>query len=531
MQIRFFITNFVEWENMTMTKPVEQALPQTDLEASNSNYAEEVKSERLKVLNNVMIVVSAIIVLILLTFGTLAKLGGDQILAYASAVIILAAGGLFSNFLLGKQPFPYAAWTFVLTPMLSMSVLMYQIQPAEGEQISLAVQVVPFVFPLIVFIGGLLVSPISTIYMTLFSIAIIIGVPAINRSFSPTVHQWFAVLLTGLAAGLASQVTGELYAITQWALSNYSRERRTNEELFEKRLEVQRSLKRAEALGEQLKETNHDLEKAKAEAEEAKHFRGQFLANMSHELRTPLNAIIGFSETMLQFPIMYDDQALPDAYERDLNQIYNSGRQLLHVINDILDLAKVDAGKLEIHMQEVEAGAIVNAVMSTARGLLGSKNVKLDKEAMDPIPNVWGDESRLRQVLLNLYSNACKYTDEGSILLKVTELPATGEIQFAIQDTGVGIAASEHEKLFQEFQQAKSGGRDPRSGSGLGLAISRQLLELMGGRIWMESTVGKGSTFYFTVKKHTAQEKQSNGANGNGVKEVAALSPKAEGVE
>jgi signal transduction histidine kinase len=518
---------------MTMTKPVEQELPKTELESANSNYAEEVKAERLKVLNNVMIVVSAVIVLILLTFGTLAKLGGDQIVAFSAAVVILAAGGLLSNFLIGRQPFPFAAWTFILTPMISMSLLMYQIQPAEGEQVSLAVQVVPFVFPLIVFIGGLLVSPISTAYMTLLSIGIIIGVPGFNKAggFTPTAHQWFAVFLTALAAGLASQVTGELYAITQWALSNYSRERRTNEELFEKRLEVQRSLKRAEALGEQLKETNQDLEKAKAEAEEAKHFRGQFLANMSHELRTPLNAIIGFSETMLQFPIMYDDQALPDAYERDLNQIYNSGRQLLHVINDILDLAKVDAGKLEIHMQEVEAGAIVNAVMSTARGLLGSKNVRLDKEAPDPIPNVWGDESRLRQVLLNLYSNACKYTDEGSIVLKVTELPATGEIQFAIQDTGVGIAPSEHEKLFQEFQQAKSGGRDPRSGSGLGLAISRQLLELMGGRIWMESTVGKGSTFFFTVKKYDAQTKQSNGANGTVVKEVAALSPKAEGVE
>jgi signal transduction histidine kinase len=518
---------------MTMTKPVELELDTPKSESTNANYAEEVKADRLKILNNVMIVTSIVIVLVLLTFGTLARLEGDQIVAFTAAVVILALGGLLSNFLLGRQPFPFAAWTFVIAPMISMSLLMYQIQPAEGEQVSLAVEMVPFVFPLIVFIGGLLVSPISTLYLTLISVGLIIGVPAIGRSagFAPTLHQWFAVLLTSLAAALASQVTGELYAITQWALSNYSRERRTNEELFEKRLEVQRSLKRAEALGEQLKESNHDLEKAKAEADEAKHFRGQFLANMSHELRTPLNAIIGFSETMLQFPIMYDDQALPDAYERDLNQIYNSGRQLLHVINDILDLAKVDAGKLEIHMQEVEAGAIVNAVMSTARGLLGSKTVKLDKEAPDPIPNVWGDESRLRQVLLNLYSNACKYTDEGSIILRVTELNDTGEIQFALHDTGVGISPSDHEKLFQEFQQAKSGGRDPRSGSGLGLAISRQLLELMGGRIWMESTVGKGSTFFFTIKKFGAQDKQTNGANGTAVKVVEAVSPKAEGVE
>jgi signal transduction histidine kinase len=527
-----------------MTTPIELEKPKNSdvsaelekpkgSEPSNTSFAEEVKADRLKILNLVMMVVSTVIILVLLTFGTLASLETSTIFAFAAAIVILFLGGSLSNFLLSRYPFPFAAWTFIAAPLVSMALLLYQMQPAAGEDASLAVEMIPFVFPLIIFIGGLLVSPISTIYLTLISIGIIIGVPALSREggFSPTPHQWFAVLLTGLAAGLASQVTGELYAITQWALSNYSRERRTNEELFEKRLELQKSLKRAEALGDQLKETNHDLEKAKAEADEAKHFRGQFLANMSHELRTPLNAIIGFSETMLQFPIMYDDQALPDAYERDLNQIYNSGRQLLHVINDILDLAKVDAGKLEIHMQEVEAGAIVNAVMSTARGLLGSKTVKLDKEAPDPIPNVWGDESRLRQVLLNLYSNACKYTDEGSIILKITDLPDTNELQFAVQDTGVGISSEYHDKLFQEFQQAKSGGRDPRSGSGLGLAISRQLLELMGGKIWMESAQGKGSTFFFTVKKYAAQDKQNNGTNGTAVKEIAAVTPKAEGVE
>src|SRR5690606_33079846 len=149
-------------------------------------------------------------------------------------------------------------------------------------------------------------------------------------------------------------VTGELYQITEWALSNYQRERRTNDELFEKRQALQKSLKRSEALADRLGEINQALEYASAAAEEAKNFRGQFLANMSHELRTPLNAIIGFSETMLQFPIMYDNESLPSPYERDLGQIYNSGRQLLHVINDILDLARVDAGKLEIHLSPVD---------------------------------------------------------------------------------------------------------------------------------------------------------------------------------
>ena len=462
---------------------------------TNTTFAEEIKTDRLKLLNYFSIVISAILFIVLTTFGTIADMNPANSFVMLIAVGIVAVGSLLSNYLLTRQPFPIAAWLFILSPMLAMGVLMMQL----GEQ---SISVLPFVFPLIVFIGGLLVSPISTIYLTLFSIAVIVGAPYLGAGvFGISGTQFFAMLLTVLAAALAALVTGELYQVTQWALDNYSRERRTNDELFEKREELQKSLVRAEILGEQLQETNADLEVAHADAEEAKHFRGQFLANMSHELRTPLNAIIGFSETMLQFPIMYDDEALPDAYEKDLSQIYNSGRQLLHVINDILDLAKVDAGKLELHLQDVEAGAIINAVMSTAKGLLGSKPVKLQSNLIDPIPHVWADETRLRQVLLNLYSNACKYTDEGSITLTVTEND-NNEVQFALADTGTGIDPEFHDQLFEEFQQAKAGGRDPRSGSGLGLAISKQLLDLMDGRIWMESTVGEGTTFYFTVHKY-----------------------------
>jgi signal transduction histidine kinase len=215
---------------------------------------------------------------------------------------------------------------------------------------------------------------------------------------------------------------------------------------------------------------------------------------------------------------------------------------LLHVINDILDLAKVDAGKLEVHMASVEPETIVNAVMATAKGLLGSKTVRLEKNVPEVIPTVWADETRLRQVLLNLYSNACKYTDEGTITLTVTDLADSKELQFAVTDTGIGIDPEFHALLFEEFQQAKNKGRDPRSGSGLGLAISRQLLDLMGGRIWMDSKPSEGSTFYFTIQKYTEQDKNGHTeplaqpvveANRVTVTEQPAelATPKAEGVE
>ncbi|MEL6310688.1 MAG: ATP-binding protein, partial [Chloroflexota bacterium] len=143
---------------------------------------------------------------------------------------------------------------------------------------------------------------------------------------------------------------------------------------------------------------------------------------------------------------------------------------------------------------------IINAVSATAKGLLGNKPVELVSDLPENMPTVNADETRLRQVLLNLYSNACKYTDEGSITLTVKHIQPANEIQFSLADTGIGIDPEFHSTLFEEFEQAKSGGRDPRAGSGLGLAISRQLLELMDGRIWMQSTPGVGSTFSFTVK-------------------------------
>jgi len=306
-------------------------------------------------------------------------------------------------------------------------------------------------------------------------------------------------------------LTGELYQIADWALQNYYKERQTNDELFEKRAALQKALKRSEALSDSLQAANAELENARRSAEEAKEFRGKFLANMSHELRTPLNAIIGFSETMLEFPIMYDDVPLPEAYARDLRQIYTSGRQLLHVINDILDLAKVDAGKLEVHLTETDVTPIMHAVISTAKGLLGKKPVSLEMEIPQPLPGVYVDETRFRQILLNLYSNAVKYTDEGFIKLRA-EVQAD-ELIVHVQDTGLGIDPEFHDKLFREFQQAKASGRDPRSGSGLGLAISKQLVELMGGRIWMQSEVGKGSTFSFAVPLFKGQDDASKTLN------------------
>jgi signal transduction histidine kinase len=467
---------------------------------TNSDFATEVKVDRLKTINQVTFWASFVVLMLVLTFGVTRAISQNGAIGIAVGCVVLMVGTALSRFLLKRNYIDAASWIYALGGMGTVAVLI-----ALGDVTAL--QTLVFVYPVIVFVVGLLISPASTIVAIVLSIALTFGVPSVQQGqFVATPHQGFAVLVMLLAAAFAVQVSGELYQVTQWALANYQRERKVNDELFEKRRELTMSLKRSEVLSENLMEANAQLEAAKRAAEEAKNFRGQFLANMSHELRTPLNAIIGFSETMLQFPIMYDDEKLPPAYERDLSQIYSSGRQLLHVINDILDLAKVDAGKLEVSMSAVDPLPLMLAAMSTTKGLIANKPVILEKDVPEDLPRVWADETRLRQVLLNLYSNAAKYTDKGSI--KLIARVEGDELIVAVKDTGIGIDPEYHDKLFKEFQQARAGGRDARSGSGLGLAISKQLLGLMGGRIWMESTVGVGSTFYFAVPLYRGQDGQ-----------------------
>lgn len=471
---------------------------------TKETFATEVRFDRLQILWEVTLLgcLAAAFIIFVLGMVTASK-GLEPIFA---ALLALALACLWTRRLLQKDRFTRAAWTYALGGVAAAGVLLSSVRPSDLT----VLQIIPFTLPVIIFIVGLLLPPISSFMLAGVSALVVVIVPSIALGVLTTgIHQIFAIFLMFVSAGLAAQVTGELYQITEWALMNYQKERRTNDQLFEKRQELIRSLQRSEALSQKLRETNLELEVARAAAEEAKHFRGQFLANMSHELRTPLNAIIGFSETMLKFPLMYDNVPLPTTYNNDMSQIYSSGRQLLHVINDILDLAKVDAGKLEVHLQKVDPEPVILAAISTAKGLIGGRPIELKKTLPQPLPMLWTDETRLRQVLLNLYSNACKFTDEGAISLTVRE---TGEgVQFSVTDTGCGIAPEHHATIFEEFRQASTAGRDPRAGAGLGLTISRQLLTLMGGRIWVESEPGKGSTFHFLVQSYKGQD--SSGAD------------------
>ncbi len=234
------------------------------------------------------------------------------------------------------------------------------------------------------------------------------------------------------------------------------------------------------------------------ELREVDQLKSQFLANMSHELRTPLNSIIGFSRVILKGI----DGAITDMQQQDLTAIYNSGQHLLGLINDILDLARIEAGKMELNFEEVHIGELVTSVMSTAKGLVKEKPIQLLQKISDDMPAVRGDTMRVRQVLLNLISNASKFTDEGSITVEaLVQRSSVGKLEALINvtDSGPGISSEDQEKLFKAFSQVDGSATRKSGGSGLGLSICANLVQLHGGRIGVHSQVGHGSTFWFTL--------------------------------
>ncbi len=234
------------------------------------------------------------------------------------------------------------------------------------------------------------------------------------------------------------------------------------------------------------------------EMREADRLKSQFLANMSHELRTPLNSIIGFSRVILKGI----DGPTTDLQQQDLLAIHNSGQHLLGLINDILDLSRIEAGKMELTFDEVNLPELVASVMSTASVLVKDKPITLNRVLPADLPTVRADAMRIRQVLLNLLSNAAKFTDEGSITVKAEVLENVSghrEISVSVIDTGPGISQEDQKKLFQAFSQVDASPTRKSGGSGLGLSISNHLIQMHGGRIGVISEPGKGSTFYFTL--------------------------------
>ena len=239
--------------------------------------------------------------------------------------------------------------------------------------------------------------------------------------------------------------------------------------------------------------TNDELQRLYGELEKASRHKSEFLANMSHELRTPLNAIIGFSQVLRQR--LFGE--INDKQEEYLDDILSSGNHLLSLINDVLDLSKVEAGQVELEVAPFSLREALERGVVMVREPAMERGVRLSLELAPDVDLVDGDERRLRQVVYNLLSNAVKFTPEGGSVVTASAR-VNGEVQISVTDTGPGISPADRERIFEEFQQTDVGA-EQREGTGLGLALSKRLVELHGGRIWVESEPGHGSRFVFTL--------------------------------
>ncbi len=283
---------------------------------------------------------------------------------------------------------------------------------------------------------------------------------------------------------------------------------RANDELKTRTLELEGEITHR-------KRTQEELLKAKHAAEDASRAKSAFLANMSHELRTPLNAIIGYSE-MLEEETRDSGKA---ENLHDLRKIQSAGKHLLSLINDVLDLSKIEAGKMGLHLETFDVSVMVEEMVTTLQPAVAKNSNTVRVRMAEDVGMMRADATKVRQILFNLMSNACKFTDRGTISLDVSQSVSEGHewIRFRVKDTGIGISAKQQQNLFQEFTQADATISRKYGGTGLGLAISYRFVQMMKGRISVESHAGQGSTFTVylpaQVTLETAESAQSEGTS------------------
>jgi signal transduction histidine kinase len=352
--------------------------------------------------------------------------------------------------------------------------------------------------------------------VALFTLSLLLLVPGLIGQSRPSPAESLGLwagggLLIMGTAGLAWAAAHHVQGTIGWAHAAAIKAERRERLLREAQEELERTLRERDQLNEQLVRQSIELDAARTAAETAYRSKANFMATMSHELRTPLNIIIGFSTAMIEHPEVYDDYVLPSVVTTDLSEIRRSGQHLLGLIDDILDLARIDAGHLALKREVLSLNLLLDEVMGTTQGLLRDRPLQLRCEYPADLPQVMADPTRVRQVLLNLISNACKFTPMGEVA--VGARADQGEVVVWVRDTGIGIAAADQNRIFDQFEQVENADQRHHTGTGLGLAICRWLIDLHGGRMWLESELGAGSVFYFTLPQVSNRNGVSDGTN------------------
>ncbi|MBI3957210.1 MAG: hypothetical protein HY328_00270, partial [Chloroflexi bacterium] len=308
---------------------------------------------------------------------------------------------------------------------------------------------------------------------------------------------WVTVIFNFLLAAFLWTATYPTRTTLHWTWMNYMHAQQQREEAQEHRAKLAQAVKELDISNKRLKSMTFELERARRAANEARCLKAEFAANISHELRTPLNLIIGFSEMMALAPQTYGEVPLPRPYRGDVQSIYRNARHLSNLIDDVLDLSQIEAGRMGLIRAPLSLAEVIDEAINTVSTLYTNKNLWLRIHIPDDLPRVEADRTRVRQVLINLLNNASRFTWQGGVT--ITASADEREVTVTVTDTGVGISQQDLPKVFQEFSRLSGSQQNDAVGSGLGLAICRDFVELHGGRMGVKSEQAGGTTFTFTL--------------------------------
>jgi signal transduction histidine kinase/CheY-like chemotaxis protein len=322
-------------------------------------------------------------------------------------------------------------------------------------------------------------------------------------TWTPALPVSYGLAIVGggaIAGTLGWGVTRTLLTVTQWSLFSMERVRAEMETARDRQVELKQVQEDLLQANQELARLSDRLKAMRHVAEEARRAKEEFVANVSHELRTPLNMIIGFSEMIAQSPGIYGAR-LPAALLADITAIQRNSQHLAKLVDDVLDLSQIEAGRMALSKEWVSLPAIVDGAVQAVRALFESKGLSLQVEISHGLPPVYCDGTRIRQVVINLLSNAGRFTERGKVRVRVW--PENDVVVVSVNDTGPGIAPEDQERLFIPFQQVDSSIRRQHDGSGLGLSISKRFVEMHGGKMWIESELGEGTTIIFRLPLDT----------------------------
>ncbi|MBN2385923.1 MAG: response regulator [Anaerolineales bacterium] len=353
-----------------------------------------------------------------------------------------------------------------------------------------------FMLPLVPLIAIVTMGTPATVVSVLANTSIMLIIARLDGLSSLTVTG--ISLASVFSAVFGRGVSTNLLTALNAASYHYGEARRLLDETRKHRAEISRMLKDRNQVNYQLERMNEMLTVARAQADEARENRNRFMLAVSHELRSPLNFIIGFSDLMVNAPETYAPlDGWPTGLYDDVQEIYTSSRHLMRLINDILDMGKIEAGQAPLYREKAEIDQVIEDVRTMLSSAFEQKGIALHIDVPASLPSIFVDTTRIRQVLLNLLNNGLRFTDQGHVNLRVEK--RAHELYISVRDTGTGIAPEDLPQVFSMFRQVGEENWRRRAGTGLGLYISRQFIELHGGQMDVESTSGEGTCFYFTL--------------------------------